>query len=156
VTDTTTGRGGRWVIAQFALMALIGVAAFLPPAWPESVRHVRSGVGLVLSLAGVGLALLATRAMGRSLTVFPTPVEDGKLVDTGPFRVVRHPIYSGGILVFGGIGLATSMLALAGTVLLAALWVGKIRVEEKQLRPRYAAYEEYARRVRFKLVPGIY
>jgi protein-S-isoprenylcysteine O-methyltransferase Ste14 len=156
VIDKLTGRGGGWVVAQFGLMALIVVAAFLPPEWPESAQRVLGVLGLVLFLGGAGFALVASRVMGRSLTPFPTPARAGRLVATGPFRVVRHPIYAGGLLVFGGIGLATSIPALAGAVLLTLLWVGKIRIEEKQLLTRYPGYDEYVQAVRFRIVPGVY
>lgn len=156
MTDKPTGRGGGWVIAQFALMGLIGIAAFLPPRWPEGVRGTFSVVGLVLFLGGAAFALIAARTMGRSLTPFPHPRSGSLLVDNGPFRIVRHPIYSGGILVFAGIGLATSILALVGTLVLAGVWVGKIGVEEKRLGERFVEYEAYARAVRFRIVPGLY
>lgn len=144
------------MLAQFALMALIGVFAFLPPAWPEGARHELRAVGLVLVVAGLGLATAAAIIMGRSLTPFPQPRPDGELVRRGPFAVVRHPIYTGGLLLFAGIGLATSVAAFVGTLVLAGLWVGKIRIEEQQLRARYPEYRAYARAVRFRIVPGIY
>ena len=156
MVDRLTGRGGGWVLAQFALMALIGVVAFLPPAWPEGVQHELRAVGLVLVVAGLGLAIAAATIMGSSLSPFPHPRPDGELVRRGPFAVVRHPMYTGGLLVFVGIALATGVLALVGTLALAGLWVGKIRVEEQQLRARYAGYAAYARAVRFRIIPGIY
>jgi protein-S-isoprenylcysteine O-methyltransferase Ste14 len=69
---------------------------------------------------------------------------------------VRHPIYSGGLLVFAGVSLATSLPALVGSALLACVWVGKLRVEETYLRATYAGYDAYAQSVRFRLVPGLY
>ena len=156
MTEPATARGGGWVLAQFTLMALIVASAFLPPRWPSGARAVLAGIGLVLFLVGVGLAVAAARVMGRSFTPFPSPASLGALVERGPFRVVRHPIYSGGLLVFTGVGLATSIPALFGTALLAALWIGKLRVEESQLRARYVGYDAYAKAVRFRLVPGLY
>jgi hypothetical protein len=62
VVDRLTGRVGGWVLAQFALMALIGVMAFLPPAWPEGAQRELRAVGLVLVVAGLGLAIAARYA----------------------------------------------------------------------------------------------
>ena len=69
---------------------------------------------------------------------------------------MRHPIYSGGILVFGGIPLALSPWALVGAGVLALVWALKARVEERFLANRYPAYAEYSARVRFRLVPFVY
>jgi protein-S-isoprenylcysteine O-methyltransferase Ste14 len=154
--EPATGRGGGWVIAQFGVMAVILVAAFLPPQWPTDVRPTLVVVGVVLFIVGIGFAFAAARAMGSSFTPFPSPTGAGTLVERGPFRVVRHPIYSGGLLVFAGVSLATSLPALVGTAVLACVWVGKLRVEETHLRATYAGYDAYAQRVRFRLVPGLY
>ena len=156
MTGRATGRGGGWVLAQFVLMAVIVAAAFLPPQWPTAVQAILRVVGIVLVVTGLGLAVAAMRAMGQAFTAFPAPSSAGTLVDSGPFGIVRHPIYAGGLLVFAGIGLATSVPALIGAAVLAVLWVGKLRVEERQLRARYAGYEAYAKAVRFRLVPGLY
>jgi cystathionine beta-lyase/cystathionine gamma-synthase len=73
-----------------------------------------------------------------------------------PYSVVRHPIYSGGILVFTGISLALSPWALAGTAALAVLWALKARVEERFLAATYPGYEDYSTHVRYRLVPFVY
>jgi protein-S-isoprenylcysteine O-methyltransferase Ste14 len=110
----------------------------------------------VLFLAGAAVVFLAGRALGSSITPFPRPLSEGQLVDDGPYAFVRHPVYSGGFLVFGGIPLALSPLALVGTGLLGITWALKSRVEERFLRARYPAYGAYCERVRYRLVPYIY
>lgn len=149
-------RGGAWVVAQFLLMALIAAACFVQPRWPDAVRGVMLVGGVVCMVAGVVFALWAGRTMGRSLTPFPRPPRSGKLVETGPFRIVRHPIYSGLLLFFVGLGATTTIAATVLTAALALLWVGKLRVEENHLRRVFAEYEAYERRVRFRLVPRLY
>jgi protein-S-isoprenylcysteine O-methyltransferase Ste14 len=146
-------RGGGWVVLQFVLMA--GIVAFVV-AWPEGGSSGRSVLGAVLFVAGVAVVFLAARALGSSLTPFPRPVRSGRLVDDGPYAIVRHPVYSGGILVFAGIPLALSPWALVGTGLLAFTWALKSRVEERLLRARYAEYGAYSERVRYRLVPYLY
>jgi len=74
----------------------------------------------------------------------------------GAYAFVRHPIYSGGILVFGSIPLALSPWALVGAGVLALVWALKAGVEERFLANRYPAYAEYSARVRFRLVPFVY
>ena len=149
-----TGRGGGWVVAQFALMALAFAAALVPPDWPDSTRGALSAIGALIALGGGILAVVAGRSLGRGLTPFPRPVDGAPLADRGPYSIVRHPIYTGGLLFFLGWSLYAGPVALAVTVALAALWVGKIAVEERHLRAAYPGYADYAARVRWRLFPG--
>lgn len=146
-------RGGGWVALQFALMAAI-VGAVI--AWPDGDSIWRSGLGAASFLAGTVVVVLAARALGSSMTPFPRPVRAGQLVDDGPYAFVRHPVYSGGILVFAGIPLALSPWALAGTATLAVVWGLKARVEERFLAATYPGYADYSAQVRYRLVPIVY
>jgi protein-S-isoprenylcysteine O-methyltransferase Ste14 len=150
-----TGRGSGWVIAQFALMAAVVVAGFLPPDWPDDARLVRFVVGAGLVVVGAAFGVWASRELGRALTPFPKPRPVG-LVTTGPFGVVRHPIYLGFLGVFVGYGLLTGVLALALVGALGLLWVGKTRVEERLLSNVYPDYVGYCARVRWRIVPYLY
>jgi protein-S-isoprenylcysteine O-methyltransferase Ste14 len=148
------GRGTGWVVAQFVLMAVVLAGGLLPPAWPDGAQSALSLVGAALAVAGIGLAVWAGRTLGRALTPFPRPVPVG-LVTGGPFALVRHPIYTGGLALFVGYALFTSVTALLLTLALALLWLGKIRVEERMLAHAYPAYADYCRRVRWRLVPFV-
>ncbi len=149
------GRGSGWVVAQFVLMALIVAVGALPPGWPGSLGRARDALAIVLILGGGAFAVWAGRRLGRSLTPFPKPNAAG-LVTGGPFAVVRHPIYLGGLGVFVGYALLTSVPALALTLVLLLLWVGKVRVEEELLEQSYDEYEVYRRRVRRRILPFVY
>jgi len=150
-----SGRGTGWVVTQFVLMAAILGAGFVPPDWPEGSRAVLTVAGALLAVAGMAFAVWAARTMGRSLTPFPRPVGAG-LVTRGPFAIVRHPIYTGGLAFFVGYSLFASIPALALTVVLAVLWAGKIRVEERLLSAAYDGYDAYQERVRHRLIPLLY
>ena len=150
-----TGRGSGWVVAQFVLMAAIVASGALPPDWPGSLSRARAVFGILLIAGGVGFGFWAGRTLGRSLTPFPRPNAAG-LVTTGPFAVVRHPIYLGGLGVFVGYSLLTSVLALVLTLALLALWASKVRVEERLLAQSYDEYETYRQRVRRRLLPFVY
>ena len=149
-------RGGGWVGLQFALMAAILVLGVAGPGWPDSARWWLKGVGVLLVFVGAFVIAKAARALGSGLTPFPSPAEAAELVEDGPYAVVRHPVYSGGILLFAGISLALSPWALVGTAALTLLWALKSRVEERFLLEHYTSYAEYCSRVRYRLVPFVY
>jgi protein-S-isoprenylcysteine O-methyltransferase Ste14 len=149
-------RGGGWVALQFALMVAILVLGVAGPGWPESARWWLKGAGVLLVFAGAFVIAKAARALGPGLTPFPKPADRGELVDAGPYAVVRHPVYSGGILFAAGISLALSPWALAGTAALAVVWALKARVEERFLLAQYSAYAAYCARTRYRLVPYVY
>jgi protein-S-isoprenylcysteine O-methyltransferase Ste14 len=149
-------RGDGWVVAQSVVMAGTLVALFLPPDWPGSVHTELLVAGGALAVAGLGLAVSAGLALGRSLTPFPRPAAGAELVVAGPYRVVRHPLYAGGLLFFCGLSLLGSVSALVGTGALAFLWALKSRLEERHLLARFPAYADYVARVRWRLIPGVY
>jgi protein-S-isoprenylcysteine O-methyltransferase Ste14 len=149
-------RGGGWVGLQFALVAAILVLGVAGPGWPDSSRWWLKGTGALIAIGGAVVIASAARALGSGLTPFPRPAEGAELVEDGPYGVVRHPIYSGGILFVAGISLALSWWALVGTAALTAVWALKARVEERLLAARYPAYAEYCERTRYRLCPFVY
>jgi protein-S-isoprenylcysteine O-methyltransferase Ste14 len=145
-------RGGRWVAAQFVLMALIFLAGFLPPGW-GALTVPLAALGGVTGFLGVLLVVWGWRALGTAATPFPRPREGGRLVETGPYAFVRHPVYAGGFLFFLGFALATSPVALLPLAALALLWRNKAALEEELLAERFDDYSDYRRRVRGAFVP---
>jgi protein-S-isoprenylcysteine O-methyltransferase Ste14 len=148
----TGSRGGTWVILQFALMA-VAAGGWLLPGRPDS-RPLQI-LGGVLGVLGLLLTGWAYRTLGRSFTVYPVPRAEGELVESGPFRLVRHPTYGGGLLVFTGISLAHGLLGLVGTAALAVVWWHKSELEERVLTARFAGYADYRKRVRRRLLPWL-
>jgi protein-S-isoprenylcysteine O-methyltransferase Ste14 len=111
-----------------------------------------------------------TAALGAALTMlavwenrFATPnVQDQttsgqRVVDTGVYGLVRHPIYLGYFLFIGGeaLWLGSTAAALIGMGVYLAATLGRIAVEERDLRARLPDYEAYARRVRGRLIPFV-
>ena len=151
-----SARGGGWVVLQFAVMGLTLVAGLAPPHWPRGAHAALSVLGGALAVCGGAIAVLASRRLGRSFTPFPRPLEAAELIERGPYSIVRHPVYSAGLVFFLGYSLFASIPALAATGVLAVVWALKARVEERFLRERYPGYEGYARRVRYRLLPPVY
>ena len=147
-------RGGGWVVLQFALMAAIIAAGVFGPGWPA--RWPLVVVGGLVALVGAAVAVSAGRAHQGSLTPFPRPSSEGGLVESGPYQVVRHPIYSGATLFFVGISLALSPAALAVTGVLAIVWALKAQVEERFLRSSDLGYAAYCERTPARLIPFVY
>ena len=80
-----------------------------------------------------------------------------KVVTSGPYRFVRHPMYAGGLLYFFGLPfMFGSWLGLAVAPLFVILLMFRIPIEERMLRKDLAGYDAYAERVRYRLVPGIW
>ena len=152
-------KGEWWVLAQFilvpvALFAAVGIR--VGPPWPTEVRVTAWVLGGLCFIAAVVLGAGGILNLGRNLTPFPRPLDDGALVQSGVYSIVRHPIYGGVILgVFGWALLFTSIvgIVLAGVVLV--FFDQKSRREEVWLMEKYRDYAAYRRRVR-KLIPFIY
>jgi protein-S-isoprenylcysteine O-methyltransferase Ste14 len=80
-----------------------------------------------------------------------------RVIDTGPYALVRHPGYVFGYLSFLGIPLALgSLWALIPAILTGSLLVLRTIWEDQMLREELPGYKEYAQRVRYRLVPGIW
>lgn len=144
------------MIAQFALLAVVPVAAFLPPDWPDAARTLRLALGGSMVVSGVAVVVWAARAMGRSMTPFPRPLPDAVVVETGPYAHVRHPVYGGALVLLVGLALLTSVAVLVVAVALGVLWVGKARVEEEHLAELVPGYVAYRARVPRRILPGLY
>jgi protein-S-isoprenylcysteine O-methyltransferase Ste14 len=143
-------------VLQFAVLAVILGLGLLAPGWPDGARWWLKGAGAVLLFAGALVIARAGRALGAGFTPFPRPAEGGELAEDGPYAVVRHPVYSGGLLIAAGLALALSPWALLATAALAVVWALKASVEERFLRERYPGYAAYCERTRYRLVPYLY
>ena len=81
----------------------------------------------------------------------------GKVDDTGPYAIVRHPFYLTAFFMYGGMPLALgSYWALIPAGLAALVLVVRTALEDRMLQKELEGYEEYAGRVRYRLVPGIW
>ena len=106
-------------------------------------------LGAALTLAGLLFSVWARVHLGRNWSAYVTVKEGHELITDGPYRLVRHPIYTGLLLGFVGSALARGEWRGVVAVALAffALW-RKLRVEEQWMRERFGpAYDDYARRV---------
>ena len=79
---------------------------------------------------------------------------DQKIISTGPYALVRHPMYSGAIIMLTGVPLALgSWWGLMAVVLMTALIVRRLRLEEDFLVEHLSGYQNYQQAVRYRLIP---
>ncbi|MHB8796124.1 MAG: methyltransferase family protein [Candidatus Nanopelagicales bacterium] len=124
--------GWLLVLVQFAL--LIGLI-LLPWRDPSLLSLV---LGAVLLLAGMAVFIAAVRALGSALTPTPVPIAGSSLRTGGLYRYVRHPIYSGVLLMVLGLLVAVgSWAGWAWGVLILVFFVVKSRWEDRLLAEAY-------------------
>ena len=120
-----------------------------------SASRISDALGLAIQAIGLAFSVWARRALGKNWAARVTIGAKQELIVAGPYRIVRHPIYSG--LLFALIGtavIAVNLNALAGFLLILVSVVIKLRREESALREHFGeAYADYASQVP-ALVPG--
>jgi protein-S-isoprenylcysteine O-methyltransferase Ste14 len=80
-----------------------------------------------------------------------------QVIDSGPYAIVRHPGYVGGMLFSLGIALALgSLWALIPAFLASLVLVLRTKWEDQTLQAKLSGYKEYAQRVRYRLIPGVW
>jgi len=149
-------RGEGWVAIQVVLFGLLALAGTAGPAWGDPGLTAGRAAGAVLVGAGLAAAVLGLVGLRENLTAVPRPVDGGRLIESGIYGLVRHPIYTGIIAVAGGFGLVTASLPALLVALAFLLFFDlKARREEAWLLAAYPGYAAYRRRVR-KLIPFVY
>lgn len=153
-------RGEYWVLAQGVL--LIGFC-LLPVYQPYQIallpglaRYGLQGIAGLLTAIAVFLLGKGLLDLGKNLTPLPYPKEDGELIETGVYGLVRHSLYSG--LILGSLGYALwhfSLTHLVGAIALFLVLNAKANREEIWLIERYPQYSAYRQRVK-KLIPGVF
>lgn len=108
---------------------------------------------VVVGLAGAQLVVVQNAYASATITV----EADQPLVSTGLYGIVRHPMYSGALIMMVGTPLALdSLWGLAVAVLAVPVLVARILDEEKMLVEELSGYREYTTQVRSRLVPGVW
>lgn len=147
--------------AIVACSAVPGIAAFVVPGLDH--RFGWSDMPSWLAIAGAALIVaamwLAYRvfAVNRYGSATVEVAEGQHVVSTGPYAVVRHPMYAAAALYFGGMALALgSWWALVPGALTVTGLVWRLFDEEAFLRENLPGYDDYCARVRWRLLPGVF
>jgi protein-S-isoprenylcysteine O-methyltransferase Ste14 len=117
---------------------------------------VLQGIGMVLILTGLALAVWARVYLGRNWGTPMSEKVDAELITTGPYRYIRNPIYSGIILAGFGTAVGLSWYWIVGVVLVGAYFIysatAEARIMERRFPDTYPAY----RRSTKMLIPLIF
>jgi len=146
-----------FAISFYAQIVSIGLDVFHWHLLPRPGPFV-SEVGLGMFVAGWVLITMVFQVNAFAAPVVKHQQERGHhVIDTGVYAVVRHPMYTGVVFLLPGMALwlESTAAALFSLVPIALLAV-RIVVEEDFLRRELPGYEDYTRRVRWRLVPGIW
>ncbi len=159
-TNWWQGQRGEWYVAIQAVLLLLlvlGPAAWVgAPPWTPPFDGAAKLLGGLLMAAGLAFCGAAIFHLGGNLTPLPHPKDDATLIVSGPYGLVRHPIYSGIILAAYGFALLLNgWFTLGYATLLLIFFDIKSRREELWLTAKFPAYPAYQQRVR-KLIPYIY
>ena len=154
----------RWDKILLAVI-LPAMVAILPVAALDAGRSHWSSLPLWATLAGYVaiLAAIAVTTWAQAVNPFFEPgvriqrERHQHVIDSGPYRFVRHPGYSAALLLFMGMALALgSLWALVPGGLAAAALVLRTSWEDQMLRAELPGYQDYARRIRWRLLPGLW
>lgn len=147
-----------WVIIALSIMLAFNAAYSLPAADLEALRAPALYTGVLCYVLGLSLRWYSIVLLGRFFTVNVAIATDHRLIDTGPYRYLRHPSYSGALLAFLGLGLCMgnwiSILLLIVPIFL--VFIRRMNVEERALLQGLGEpYRDYMRRTK-RLIPAVY
>ncbi|MEG5081049.1 isoprenylcysteine carboxylmethyltransferase family protein [Microcoleus sp. AT8-B4] len=153
-------RGEYLVLLQLVLLAGFAILpVYQLPGFKIESTQLLYFTWILASILGLAALILIVKGLidlGKNLTPLPYPREDGELIQTGIYGIVRHPLYSGLILAaFGWTIFQISLSHLIATAILIIFFDIKSNREETWLTQKYPDYSQYRQRVK-KLLPGIY
>jgi len=159
------GKGTKSWDAILVSFLIPAVAAILPVAALDDGRFHWfpvpwwiCGLGYVLFLAGFGGSVWAEAVNKFAEPSVRIQTDRGHtVISSGPYAIVRHPLYAASFLLVGGTALSLgSLWALIPAAVAAALLIVRTRWEDRTLQAELPGYKEYAERVRFRLIPGVW
>jgi protein-S-isoprenylcysteine O-methyltransferase len=146
-----------WVVILASVFAAFALARAVPQLTLGPAGICRAAGGALFA-AGIIVRWYAILALGRFFTVNVAIAADHRLVEAGPYRVLRHPSYAGALLAFLGLGICLDNWASLALLMLptSVVFLWRMRIEENALLETFGErYRDYMRRTR-RLIPFIY
>ena len=146
-----------WMAGFAALIAVAAADGTGAKRWGAPMP-ILAAIGLAAFICGWLLVFQVLIVNAYAVTVVRHQADRGqRVVDRGPYRLIRHPMYAGMSAVVIGMCLwLGSWLAVAASVVPLGALLGRIGLEEPLLRRALPEYNEYASRVRYRLIPGVW
>jgi len=140
------------VIIVIVLLQLGSYWQFLGYQFSQNIQ----AFGVVLCVLGIAFAIWARAHLGKNWSGTPSMKEGHELVTSGPYRFVRHPIYTGMLFALLGSAFVGGIIWLAIFVILVANFLYRIPVEERYMMQLFPdAYPEYKKRTK-ELIPFVW
>lgn len=152
-----TDRGLLIVMSVGTMLLVVLMIAVLLEWLAAATAPILILLGALLVLIGIGGTFFSRAYLGQFWTAEAVVRTDHRLIDTGPYGIVRHPIYTFAILLYVGTALAFLngwTLLIAGGI--AAAYVIKARLEDRLLQASLPGYAEYSQQVRYRLLLGVW
>ncbi len=154
-TAKESARGRRFPAGGLSAVAVIVLIRVLPNGALSINSRVLGIIGVVVFASGLALAVWARVYLGRNWGMPMTVRAEPELVTSGPYRFVRHPIYTGLLLGVLGTALATNVLGVVILAVLTVYFYWATTVEERNMTEIFpVAYPEYRRHTK-RLIPFV-
>jgi protein-S-isoprenylcysteine O-methyltransferase Ste14 len=140
------------------------IVLMIGPGWPPWLEHqliaggwVRYWIGVVVLASGLGFTVWARRVLGRNWSGRIAIKQGQQLVRAGPYRWIRHPIYSGGLIAVLGSAVASGTVSgFLGLALACAALGHKVRIEERWLTREFGDQYAQYRRSSWMFLPYVF
>jgi len=154
--ESTRVVGGAFVVSTLGLLLAPGLNILRRGR--TSISPAAGWVGLGLMVSGIGLRAWAHTTLGAFYSRTLRVTADQRLIEQGPYRLLRHPGYSGSLMLWIGAGLATTNWVVTSLIAIVtgSAYLYRVRSEEAMLAQTFGeAYQDYRQRT-WKLIPLIY
>ncbi len=156
LSESKASRSVHVVLANLALFLIMLPSKSLSHRFLPDALIVKL-VGLAVESSGLALAIWARRVLGRNWSGEITIKENHELIRSGPYRTVRHPIYSALLTMYAGTAIVSGQVhALIGLLLAIIAYLRKTRMEEANLVNAFGANYDVYRKETWALLPGLY
>lgn len=147
-----------WTVLYAAIFVAVALAMSGIGRWPAGWRVPLLWVGMAVVVGGLAFRVWAIVVLGRQFTVDVGIQPGHALITVGPYRVLRHPSYTGALACFYGLGVGLGSWASLAVIVIAttAAFMRRIRVEEAVLAQAFGpAWTVHAQRT-WRLLPGLW